>query len=101
LVAWPCYRTEAVPPRELSARLNTLAPWQAAVFAAPSAVNAFAAAWPLPWDFTPIAIGNVTAGALRMAGAQRVTVSAGTGTASLLQAVLHALGTFQERIHPR
>jgi uroporphyrinogen-III synthase len=69
---WTCYRTEPVPVGELREELKNAAPWQAAVFAAPSAVRAFAEAWDEDWDFGCVAIGETTAGALKSAGASCV-----------------------------
>jgi|GEM_PF-1642930 len=101
VVPWPCYRTEAVPSRELADRLKVHAPWQAAVFAAPSAVEAFVQAWPPPWDFAAAALGATTAEALREAGAGRVIVSPGTGTEDLVRAVVQALNVSSPERTPR
>lgn len=88
---WECYTTEAVPAEELKTELHEVAPWDAAVFAAPSAVSAFASAWDGGWDFASVAIGQTTARALRDAGSTYVYVSLGTGTAELLNAVVAAV----------
>jgi uroporphyrinogen-III synthase len=88
---WACYATEPVPVEELREELKEAAPWQAAVFAAPSAVRAFSEAWDEEWDFSSVAIGESTASALKSAGESCVYVSGGTGTADLLSAVIAAL----------
>ncbi|HEY3296490.1 MAG TPA: uroporphyrinogen-III synthase [bacterium] len=91
VVPWPVYVTEPVPQEELLERLIRLWPWAVAVFAAPSAVAAFASAWPTPWDFPCVAIGQVTAKALHKAGAKNVRVSPTPQAADLRDAILESI----------
>jgi uroporphyrinogen-III synthase len=91
VVPWPVYYTEAVPQQQLFERLAALWPWDAAVFAAPSAVAAFVNAWPQPWDFHCVAIGHVTAKALTKAGVEGVQVSRSPEAADLCEAILKPL----------
>lgn len=91
VVAWPVYLTKPVPQEELLERLVKLWPWAVAVFAAPSAVSAFAAAWPTPWDFPCVAIGQATAKALAKAGAKNVRVSLSPRAEDLRDTILETL----------
>jgi len=91
VVPWPVYLTEAVPQEELLEKLVRLWPWAVAVFAAPSAVSAFASAWPTPWDFPCVAIGQVTAKALMKAGAKNVRVSPTPAAVDLRDAILESI----------
>jgi len=88
---WPCYATRPIDPSALRVELQAWWPWGACVFAAPSAVRAFAAAWPLPWSFAPVAIGPTTGAALNAVGVRDVVVSEGTGAGPLADAVVRAL----------
>lgn len=74
---WICYRTEAVDPMKIKAELLKLPPWDLALFAAPSAVRAFSAAWEKRNDFAAFAIGPTTADALRDEGYIDVVISGG------------------------
>lgn len=87
----PVYSTEALEPHDLRKRLEDLAPWKAAVFAAPSAVKAFAAAWPLPWNFEAVAIGETTAHTLHSIKAPSVRVSPSPRAEDLTQTILDAI----------
>ena len=91
VVTWPVYRTDPVSPEQLLMRLTKRWPWEIALFAAPSAVAVFAAAWPQPWDFPCIAIGDVTARALARSEAADVRVSRGPGAADLRDVILETL----------
>jgi uroporphyrinogen-III synthase len=91
VIAWPVYVTEAIPNVELSEQLVKLWPWGVALFAAPSAVAAFAQAWPAPWNFPCVAIGQVTAKALTKEGAKSVRVSNSPRAVDLRNAVLEIL----------
>jgi uroporphyrinogen-III synthase len=90
VTSWKCYTTVAIPPEDLSLRLKRHLPWNIAVFAAPSAVSAFAAAWPPPWSFACVAFGESTAKALRQIGAGNIFISAGPDSAAVTAAVLKA-----------
>ncbi|MFZ5432969.1 MAG: uroporphyrinogen-III synthase [Calditrichota bacterium] len=68
LQSLPVYRTENIPPSELSLNLKKIWPWKVAIFFAPSAVRSFTEAWPGSWDFASMAIGNTTAQALKDIG---------------------------------
>jgi uroporphyrinogen-III synthase len=94
---WICYSTEPVEAETLSRRLETLRPWDVALFAAPSAVRAFSAARPAPWDFECVAIGNSTAAALLKAGADRLIVCSGTRLIDQQNAVLEAAARCEVR----
>lgn len=89
--AWPVYATEALPPPQLRAALPPCADVAAAVFAAPSAVNAFVEALPPPWNFVAIAIGPVTARALVRAGVSHIVVSSGTAAADLHNVIIDTI----------
>ena len=95
VVPWPVYLTEPVPQEDLLARLLRLWPWAIAVFAAPSAVASFAAAWPVPWDFPCVAIGQVTAKALKKAGAQQIQVSPSPTAEDLRDVILNIMNLRQ------
>lgn len=88
---WPVYATVPLPPEQIHDRLLTAGNFRIAVFAAPSAVSAFAAARPLPWNFTAVAIGAVTARALNDAGATHIVISRGTSAAELFDCILEIL----------
>ncbi|MBU1707972.1 uroporphyrinogen-III synthase [bacterium] len=88
---WVCYETVPLSPEQIRADLNPLKPWDVAVFAAPSAVKAFARAWVETWDFVCVAIGQTTASALRDCGVSNPVVSNGTEPEELAEAVLQAL----------
>ena len=91
LVPWPCYETVPAPPAVLRNTLRRLDPWDACVFAAPSAVRAFAAAWPPPWRFVVVTIGPTTAGAVRDLGLGNPVVSRAPDVHALADAVEQAL----------
>lgn len=88
---WVCYETVPVPPEYIRAHLNPLKPWDVAVFAAPSAVKAFAHAWEEPWDFICVAIGQTTASALHNCGIPHPVVSNGMEPHELTEAVFQAI----------
>ncbi len=94
LERWPCYATRAVDPGLVRHRLEALAPWHACVFAAPSGVRAFLAAWPLPWRFVAVAIGPTTGAALRDAGVRNMVISASPRAGALAEAVEVAVERF-------
>jgi len=91
VVAWECYETVAVEPNTLHEQLKNCMPWDAVLLAAPSAVRSFADAWPLPWDFSAIAIGETTASALLELGGENPTVCAEASDKGMLDAILAAL----------
>ena len=88
---WECYSTEAIPANDLRPVLAANVPWDVVVFAAPSAVRAFSAAWPPPWHFESVAIGRTTADALIQCGVGSPLVSHGTSANDLSAAVVQAL----------
>lgn len=89
--SWPVYATVPLPPEQICDGLQSTGNFRAAVFAAPSAVAAFADALPPPWNFTAVAIGGVTARALENAGATHMVISRGTSAAELLDCILKIL----------
>jgi uroporphyrinogen-III synthase len=86
---WVCYRTESLPAAVIREQLRDAAPWNVAVFAAPSAVRAFLSAMPLPWPFAVVAIGPSTAQILQPLH-PHVIVSASPTTTDLRMAILAA-----------
>jgi len=88
---WVCYKTVPLSPEKIRAELNPQKPWDVAVFAAPSAVKAFARAWEEPWNFVCVAIGQTTASALQDCGVSNPIVSNGTEPGELAEAILQAL----------
>jgi uroporphyrinogen-III synthase len=88
---WVCYETVPLPPEYIQVHLNPQKPWDVAVFAAPSAVKAFARAWEDSWDFFCVAIGQTTASTLQDCGIPHPVVSNGTEPHELTEAVLQAL----------
>lgn len=62
------YRTNLIHPQALQEKLFELPNCEYVVFYAPSAVRAFCAACPLPWEMTAVAIGTTTQRALIAAG---------------------------------
>ncbi len=60
----PVYRTVAESPEAVRNSFESLPPCDAAVFFAPSAVKAFHAAVPAPWNFNAVSIGKTTERAL-------------------------------------
>ena len=94
---WECYETVPLSPEYIRAHLNPLKPWDVAVFAAPSAVKAFAHAWEEPWDFFCVAIGQTTASALHNCGISHPVVSNGTEPHELAEAVLQAIQLKKEK----
>jgi uroporphyrinogen-III synthase len=95
VTAWPVYETVAMEPAGLRERLEEIWPWRAAVFAAPSAVQSFLAAWPLPWNFASIAIGQTTAEALQKAGVSDIQISLSPAAADLAAAILTTIPATQ------
>ena len=91
VTAWECYETVAVEPHILRTQLKDAAPWGAVLLAAPSAVRSFADAWPLPWNFSAIAIGETTATALRNVGVANPILCPEASDEGMLQAILSAL----------
>ena len=94
---WVCYETVPLSPEYLRTHLNPLRPWDVAVFAAPSAVKAFAHAWEEPWDFFCVAIGQTTASALHHCGIPHPIVSNGTEPHELTEAVSQAIQLNKEK----
>ena len=74
-----CYKTEPIEPGLLKKKLESLAPWDIALFAAPSAVLAFAAAWPERTGFVSVAIGQTTFKELKESGFSNRVVCDGKG----------------------
>lgn len=91
VIEWPIYATESIPPWALQARLERPSTFDAVVFAAPSAVKSLRDAWPQPWSFAAVAIGQTTADALRQAGVAEPSVSSSPRTTDVLDAILRAL----------
>lgn len=89
---WVCYETVAMESRQIGSRLQSLAPWDLVFFAAPSAVEAFSAAWKDKTGFIAIAIGPTTEQALRKKGYSNIAVSGGTSTLQCAGAIVDALG---------
>lgn len=87
VVPWACYTTQAVPPQILKNRLQAHQGWEAVVFAAPSAVRAFAEAWPGPWPFASVSIGKTTALALQEIGVKPIFVSPSPEAASITETI--------------
>lgn len=74
---WICYRVERIESNTLTAELESIAPWDIALFAAPSAVRAFTAAWPRKDGFTALAIGQTTLRELLNSGFSDTAVTNG------------------------
>ncbi|MDD5088863.1 MAG: uroporphyrinogen-III synthase [bacterium] len=91
VTAWECYETVAVESALLFAQLQSAAPWDAVLLAAPSAARSFADTWPPPWDFSAIAIGETTAAALRSLGVATPTVCSEASDRGMLEAIAAAL----------
>jgi uroporphyrinogen-III synthase len=91
VLPWLVYRTEAIEAEPLHSALKLFWPWDAVIFGAPSAVKAFEKAWPTPWDFKAIAIGQTTARALSEIPDCVPTISEGTSPEDLRDAVLESL----------
>lgn len=85
---WIAYRTEPLGADIIRANLKKIEPWQVAVFAAPSAVEAFLTAWGCNWDFASVAIGPTTAEALRKAGCPDVVMSKGTSGHKVAETII-------------
>lgn len=83
-----CYKTEAIAPEILKAKLQAVYPWEAVFFAAPSAVHAFSAAWDDRSKFATFAIGHTTAEALHIAGYENIAVADGTSVAECVKTML-------------
>jgi uroporphyrinogen III methyltransferase / synthase len=98
---WECYSTEPVDPKVIAQNLTGHAPADVVLFAAPSAVKAFHAAMPTPWDFECVAIGTTTAAALLKAGADRLIVCASTALQDQQNAVIEAISRHQNRINKK
>jgi uroporphyrinogen-III synthase len=91
LVRWPLYRTEKRNPAEIREELERQAPFDALLFAAPSAVKAWQAAAEAPFTLPCVAIGPTTADALQRAGAGRVVTAESPDTEGMARAALKAL----------
>jgi uroporphyrinogen-III synthase len=72
---WICYQTIAIPPEKLYRELKRSAPWDVVLFAAPSAVRAFSAAWENKGGYIAFAIGPTTARSLAEAGFSTIVTS--------------------------
>jgi uroporphyrinogen-III synthase len=91
LIPFPCYKTTAIPPAELRSHLQSIWPWNVAVFAAPSAVKSFAQSWPNPWSFAAVAIGSSTMKALQPYQCARAIASVKPEPEAVLAAILSAV----------
>jgi uroporphyrinogen-III synthase len=91
VIEWPVYATQPVAPWQLHMRLERSSSFDIVVFAAPSAVISLREAWPEPWPFIPVAIGQTTAAAIRKAGLAEPLVAASARTTDVLSTILDAL----------
>jgi uroporphyrinogen-III synthase len=85
------YCTKAIPASELTPRLEQHAPWDVAVFAAPSGVKSFSQAWPTTRDFACVAIGETTAQTLRASDYPMIHVSATPLPEAIVEAIKNSL----------
>lgn len=91
---WRCYKTSEIDVNILKPQLTANAPWDVALFAAPSAVKAFNSAWGSEFEFTAFALGSTTAAALRENGFSDVAVSKGAGINEYVESIIDV---FNER----
>jgi len=91
---WKCYKTLEIDINILKPQLMAHAPWDIALFAAPSAVKAFNSAWDNEFEFTACALGSTTANALRENGFSDVAVSKGAGVNECVESIINV---FNER----
>lgn len=94
----PVYRTAPIHPSLLAIRLQQAAPFDAAVFYAPSAVRAFVNAQPLPWSFKVVAIGPTTRAELERLGHNRLVTAERPEDEAVLAALL-SLSSQSESLH--
>lgn len=89
----PVYQTLALGAKNIQNELASLGEFDAAIFYAPSAVKAFHAAIPAPWNFPSIAIGTTTEHALQEVGQTSILKSESTQPCAIAKAVraLHSL----------
>ncbi|MBD3166639.1 hypothetical protein GF324_08570 [bacterium] len=85
------YRTLARKPNALRKELQPTRPWDAIVFAAPSAVRAFVDTDEPPWDATTVAIGDTTGRALRRYGISDPVIAAEPSEDGLFHAIEQVL----------
>ena len=84
---WICYRVERIESSALAVELKSIAPWDIALFAAPSAVRSFTAAWPRKDGFTALAIGQTTLKELLNSGFSDTAVSDGVSNSDCFLAI--------------
>lgn len=89
------YQTQPVSPDKLRAELAECEPYQAALFYAPSAVNAFVQTRGVHPDVEAVAIGPTTADALIDHGFARVWISLSPAITEVIATVADALAHYQ------
>lgn len=91
LKQWTCYKTIPLEGKVLNENLKTKFPWDLALFAAPSAVRSFSAAWPERDGFISCAIGTTTAATLRQLDFKNIMISKGTGVLETARSIIENL----------
>lgn len=86
-----CYKSVAIVPEILKAKLQTAYPWEAVFFAAPSAVLAFSAAWDERSKFIALAIGQTTVEALHNTGYENIASADGPSAIECAKAISEVL----------
>ena len=95
---WKCYKTSEIDVNILKPQLMANAPWDIALFAAPSAVKAFNSAWGNEFEFTAFALGLTTASALRENGFSDVAISKGAGVNECVESIINVFNERKLRI---
>lgn len=93
VIKWPVYSTEPVFPSTLRSRLGLPSRFDVVVFAAPSAVMSLKEAWPPPWPFAPVAIGETTSAAVHRFAHMNCVTSRSTRITDLIGAIKTALNS--------